>query len=388
MRDLDALDSAKLMERAVISTGLGDFGPDHFVEPLTVLTKAMREEAQLNEAGLSMQSGRIVNALENRLRRIALMKAHPEIADQQVKVAALIVGMPRTGSTMLHRLLAASPQATATIWWETIFPLPRTPEAGEADIAARKADAEALVEQLVNASAGFEAIHPMNAHAHDEELPLIEQSMVSNIPEAFMYLPSYGEWLLAADQSKAYAELIDWLKILQWQNPDRAGQHWVLKAPHHLTAVQTVLDMFPGAAIVMTHRRIDHVMASYASMVGSLTGGNSDADLRAEQARHWSQRLRRNMQSMMAARARAEHRFVDVHYRDLLADPLGHARRIFESAGLHVGAADEAAWAEWLGANKRDNRPSHKYDLSDFGLDAEELRRDFAFYTEAYGLEA
>lgn len=387
MQNSMRIDPEFLMARAKANTGLEDFGPDHFIEPLTVLTRSMREEADLNEAGVEMQRARIVNALENRLRRVALMKAHPEIADEKVEVGAIIVGLPRTGSTMLHRLLAASPHATAMVWWETIFPLPRD-ESGAADIAARKADAEALVEQLVSASAGFDAIHPMDAHAYDEELPLIEQSFISNIPEAMMYLPSYGAWLLEADQRAAYGELIDWLKILQWQDPSRRGQKWVLKAPHHLTAVQTVLDMFPDAVIVMTHRRIDHVIASYSSMVGSLTGGNTDTDFRAAQARHWSARLKRNLEDMMAARRNAEDRFVDVDYRKLLADPVGHAIGIFAAAGMHADDADVAAWKAWLGGNKRDNRPSHKYELADFGIDAEQLSREFAFYTNAYGSES
>jgi len=387
MQNLAQLEPDALMARAKANTGLDDFGPDHFLEPLTVLTRSMREEADLNEAGIQMQGGRIVNALENRLRRQALMKAHPEIADEKVEVGAIIVGLPRTGSTMLHRLLAASPRATAMVWWETIFPLPRD-ESGAADITARKADAEALVEQLVGASAGFDAIHPMDAHAYDEELPLIEQSFISNIPEAMMYLPSYGAWLLEADQRAAYGELIDWLKILQWQDPSRRGQKWVLKAPHHLTAVQTVLDMFPEAVIVMTHRRIDHVIASYSSMVGSLTGGNTDTDFRAAQARHWSARLKRNLEDMMAARRNAEDRFVDVDYRKLLADPVGHAIGIFAAAGIHADDADVAAWKAWLDGNKRDNRPSHKYELADFGIDAEQLSREFAFYTNVYGSES
>ena len=381
-----ALDVATLMRQATESTGLADFGPDHFREPLGQLVTAMNEEAQLNEAGRAVQSARIVNALENRLRRQRLMARHPEIADEPVDVGAVIVGMPRTGSTMLQRLLAASPHATAMQWWETIFPLPRD-ETGEADIAARKADAKALADQLVGASAGFEAIHPMDAFAHDEELPLIEQSFMSNIPESMMYLPGYGEWLLKADQRPAYGELIEWLKILQWQKPERAGRKWILKAPHHLTAVGTVLDVFPDAAIVMTHRRIDHVMASYASMIGSLTGGNTDADMRVLQARHWSQRLARNLRDLMAARADVPGRFVDVHYRDLLAQPIAHAERIFAAAGIDADSSDRAAWQGWLDGNRRDNRPSHKYDLADFGLDAAELRRDYAFYIDAFGLE-
>ncbi|MEO6093938.1 MAG: sulfotransferase [Novosphingobium sp.] len=383
MRDTDNLTPDNLMDRARAGTGLADFGPDHFLEPLTVLTRAMRDEAQLNAQGLATHSARLVNALENRLRRIELLKRHPEICEEEVDVGVVIVGLPRTGSTMLQRLLAASPKATATLWWETIYPLPRG-QANAADVAERKADAEALARQLVDSSAGFEAIHPLDAHAYDEELSLIEQSFVSNNPESMLYLPSYGKWLLDADQRPAYAELLEWLRILQWQDPARRGSKWVLKCPHHLTAVQTVLDVFPNAVMAMTHRRVEHVMGSWYSMVGSLTGGNTDADLAKEQAAHWTARLRRNLVDMLAAREDAEKRFVDVHYRSLLEDPLGNARAVFEAAGITPDAADEAAWSRWLAGNKRDNRPSHKYDVADFGIDADSLAGDFAFYSERF----
>lgn len=383
MRETNALTSDRLMAEARSATGLSDFGPDHFREPLDVLTRAMREEAQLNPHGLATHAARLTNALENRLRRVELVKRHPEIADEDVSVGVVIVGLPRTGSTMLQRLLASSPQATATLWWETIFPLPRG-EPGAADTAARKADAERIAQDLVASSTGFEAIHPMDAHAYDEELSLIEQSFVSNMPESMLYVPSYGEWLLNADQRPAYDELVDWLKILQWQDSSRRGQSWVLKCPHHLTAVQTVLDVFPEAVIAMTHRRVEHVMGSWYSMVASLTGGNTDADLSSAQAAHWTQRLRRNLVDMMAARERAEDRFVDVHYRGLLAEPLEHARRVFTAAGIAPNAQDETAWGDWLGGNKRDNRPSHKYAVEDFGISADDLRRDFAFYSERF----
>lgn len=383
MRFLDQLDAEALIARARAGTGLDDLGPDHFREPLDVLLRSMREEAQLNEAGANFHAGRIVNALENRLRRVDLVKRHPEILDEQVDVGVIIVGLPRTGSTMLQRLLAASPQATAMVWWETVFPLPRD-DSGAADIAARKADAKALSDQLVAASEGFEAIHPMDAFAHDEELPLIEQSFISNIPESMLYLPSYGEWLLGADQTKAYAELHEWLKILQWQDPSRRGRKWILKAPHHLTAVRTTLDTFPGAIIAMTHRRVDHVMGSYYSMVASLTSGNTDADLSREQAAHWTQRLRRNLVDMIPVREERPERFFDIQYRALLSDPVGSATAIFQAAGIPVDDADIATWEGWLAGNKRDNRPSHKYDLADYGVDQDALVHDFAFYSDIY----
>jgi hypothetical protein len=372
-----------LMAHARERTGLADFGPDHFREPLDVLLRAIREEAQLNDAGAAVHRERIVNALANRLRKQALFARHPEIREQEVDVAVVIVGLPRTGSTMLHRLLAASPRMTATRWWETIYPLPRDGD-GEADVAARKADAEALAAELLGASRGFDAIHPLDAHAYDEELPLIEQSFLSNIPESMLYVPSYGAWLLNTDQRPAYDELIDWLRVLQWQDSARRGRSWILKAPHHLTALRTVLEVFPRAAIAMTHRRVDHVMGSWYSMVASLTGGNTDADFARAQARHWTQRLRRNLEDMMAARAGAEERFIDVHYRSLLEAPLEHARRTFAAAGVPASPADEAAWAAWLATNRRDSRPSHKYDVADFGISPETLGEEFSFYSDVF----
>lgn len=383
---MSRLDPAALMAEAQSRTGLSEFGPDQFREPLEVLTRSMREEAQLNAMGLAVQSERLVNALANRLRRIELMQRHPEIAEERVDVGVVIAGLPRTGSTMLQRLLAATPQTTAPYWWETIYPLPRGAP-GAADVAARRADAEALAAQLVAASAGLEAIHPMDAHAHDEDLLLIEQTFVSNVPEAMLYVPSYGAWLAGADQTWSYAELIDWLKILQWQDPARRGRKWVLKSPHHLTATGTVLAAFPDAIIVMTHRRVEHVLGSYYSMVAALTGGNTDADFAQAQAAHWTVKLRANLADMMQARAAAPERFLDVFYDRLIPAPFEHARQIFTAAGLTPTPADEAGWATWMAANRRDNRPSHRYDVADYGTAPKALREQFAFYIDAFGLD-
>lgn len=386
---VEQLDPAVLRQLARDRTGLSDFGATHYEAALAALTDAMRDEAQLNAAGLAAMGERLVNALSNRLRRVALFAAHPEIADEKVDVAALIVGLPRTGSTMLHRLLSASPQATAVRWWESVFPLPRDgQEATAQDRAGRIADAEALVAGIMATADGFDAIHPLDALAHDEELPLIEQSFLSNMPESMMYLPSYGAWLLAADQTEAYRELIDWLRILQWQSPERRGAKWILKCPHHLTAVTTVLDMFPDAVMVMTHRPVAQLMPSWYSMVGTLTSAYSEGDHAAAQAEHWTERLRRNLTDMVAARAESPNRFVDVDYRDLLDRPLEEAKRVFEAASIRVGDEDVAAWTAWLDGNKREARPTHRYSLEQFGIAADRLSSDFAFYTEGNPMAA
>lgn len=372
-----------LLAEASSRTGLTDFGPEAFREPLGVLVQSMREEAQLSPAGLEAQGARLVNALSNRLRKQKLLGDHPEILAQKVELAAAIVGLPRTGSTMLHRLLAASPKLTATRWWEAIYPLPLADEGAFAS-DQRRAQAETLAAQIVASAKGFEAIHPLDANAYDEELPLLEQTFVSTLPESMMYLPSYGAWLATADPRPAYLEFIDYLKILQWQSPEREGRRWVLKAPSHLQHTPAVLELFPQALIIMTHRPVKQLMPSWYSMVASLTGADAAIDLGKEQAAHWTHRWADSLAVMMRSRAEAPERFLDVDYKRLMSEPLAVAAEVFQRAGLTYAPEDVAALQRWMDSNPRDNRPSHKYALADYAVDPQELDRRFAFYTEVF----
>ncbi|MBR9910638.1 MAG: sulfotransferase [Gammaproteobacteria bacterium] len=384
MQTLDDLTTERLLAIARQRAGLDEFGNDKFMRPLTVLLQAMREEAQLTQAGLRAQSERLINALVNRLRRTRFVHDNPSVLDEDVKVAAVIVGLPRTGSTMLQRLLAAAPSLTATCWWETIYPMPlpgEDPNSREARITL----AEQLVAQILASADNFASIHPMDARAYDEELTLIEHSFMSNMPESMMYVPSYGQWLLQADQTWAYQELILYLKILQFQHPRRRQQHWVLKSPHHLTAVDTLLQAFPAAQVIMTHRPITAVMPSWYSMVGALSKADSAAEgLQVAQAKHWTWRLDKTLQGFIAARAGNESRFTDIGYRQLLSDPLAACSRILESAGLALNEGDRAALSQHLQNNQRDQRPSHQYDLADYGMTQSTLEEQFGYYTQAY----
>ncbi|NIB39004.1 sulfotransferase [Pseudomaricurvus alkylphenolicus] len=378
------LNVSNLMAVAMQRTQLSDFGPEHFVEPLEVLLKSMREEARLSPAGLRAQSERLINALCSRLRKTAFLQKHPQVLNEEIKVAAVIVGLPRTGSTMLQRLIAASPKLTATRWWETIFPMPLEGEV-EGDPSGRIQQAESLVENIMGAAENFDSIHPLDAHAYDEELTLIEQSFISNMPESMMYVPSYGKWLLQADQSNAYAELVEYLKILQWQTPKRRRQQWVLKSPHHLTAIDTVLDVFSSAVIINTHRSITDVMPSWYSMVGSLTEADSDAEgLRQAQAKHWTWRLNKSLQGFMKSRAGHADRFMDIDYRTLLDAPIETCESIFKRAGLTLEDEDRQAFASHTKNNRRGKRPAHQYNLASFGVSRKELESEFDYYQKIF----
>lgn len=197
--------------------------------------------------------------------------------------------------------------------------------------------------------------------------------------DSFYQIPSYGTWLRAADQTPAYRELREWLQVLQWQNPARHGQPWMLKSPHHLTAVDTVLDTFPGCKIVMTHRSPTEAVPSYASMVATICRQYSDDVDPVAIGHYWSDRFATTLRQFAAVRDRRPDRFVDVRFRDVVTDPVGEAARVMQSLGL---PADRDAFATYLERNRAQRHGSHSYTAADFGLSVAELEQDFAFYEE------
>ena len=371
-----------LLDAARAKAGSDEFGDDWFLEPLGVLVDALNDEAQLSEIGAQMTERRLVALLVDRLRLRRLQREHPEVLDEQVRVAAEICGLPRTGSTLLHRLLAASPQLTSTASWECSYPLPFPGEGPEAE--ERKRRARERMEAFLALSPEFAQIHTVTWDGPEEDVILVDRSFTSMSFDSFYWVPSYGIWLRGYDQSKAYDELRQWLQVLQWQDPSRAGKPWALKSPHHLTAAETVLDTFPGCKIVMTHRSPVQAVPSYASMVMSMTSQYSDAADPQAIGRYWSERFQETLQSFGSIRQARPDRFVDVHFKAMLTDPLAEVRRVLTELGFTPGPADDAAWEAYLEQNRAERHGSHSYTAADFGLSDDQLARDFAPYMEAY----
>ena len=367
----------ELLAAARDKTGLADYGDEWFTEPLSVLVTALNEEARLSEAGLALTRRRLTALLADRLRLRRFQEDHPEVRDEQVTVAAEICGLPRTGSTLLHRLLAASPHVTSTLSWETSYPLPFPGEG--ADAARRKQRARERAELFLRMSPDFGNIHTIEWDGPEEDVILLDRTFTSMSFDSFYRVPSYGTWLRTADQAPAYRELREWLQVLQWQNPARAGLPWVLKSPHHLTAVRTVLAEFPGCRIVMTHRSPVSAVPSYASMVASMTGQYSDEVDPVEIGRYWSARFARTLRGFAEVRREAPDRFVDVRFADVVADPVAEAVRVTAELGL---PADRDAFTEYMARNRSQRHGKHTYTAEDFGLTEDGLARDFAFYEE------
>lgn len=365
--------------------GLDDFGDPAFLGPFERLLHSLREEADLNAVGVAMQYERNVGLLVNRLRTEDAYRRHPEIADEVLERPLVIVGLARTGTTMLHRMLASDRRWLALLWYESRNPAP-FPDSDGKDPDPRITDAEAEVAAMLEGSPELIAAHPMDAHAPDEEIMLIEHAFTSWNPEAFCRVPGYATYLEEIDPAPGYRTLTRLLRFLQWQKRKRgeSATRWVLKAPYHLGSLDALFAELPDARIAMTHRDPVDTVPSLASLVKTLRVLGSDAVDPLEIGAHWAAKWARALERMIASRASREHRFLDVYYDELVADPMAQVRRIYAHADQPLTPEAEAGMREWAVENERDRRPLHAYTLEEFGYTREGLRAEFAAYCERF----
>ncbi len=380
---LPGLDREALLCLARERTGLSDFGDTWFLEPMGHFLAAANAEARLTQAGIAGQAEVIVKGLASRLRMIEDIKRHPEILDEPVEVAAIILGLPRTGSTIFHRLLASIPGMTAIRWFEAQNYAP-FPGEQRGNPAERRTYAQAMIDGWLQLSPELASIHPLDPESPDEEIIVLGQMFVSTMIEGMSFVPSFCEWLDGYDQSQGHEDLKVILKYLQWQDPSRRGAKWILKSPSHLPYTEIAASAFPKAVLVMTHRDPLDVVPSYVSMEAALyklSATISDEEV----GRFWFRRLVQWMRRFEAARARiGEHRFIDIDYRAVGREPLVEAGRVLEVMGIARDARLDKVVGEFLEGNKREQRPQHDYSLARFGLDEAEIRREFADYRTRY----
>jgi hypothetical protein len=380
--EITSLTEESLLAEAKTQAGLSDFGDLWFLEPMGKLLDSIAKEAKLSPAGVAGQGARIVHGLVSRLRLQDTLKRNPEIHNETVNVAGTIVGLPRTGSTMFHRMLSNAPGINSIKWFETQF---YSPFAGEerGNPVERRALATKVMEGYV--AAGMMSIHPFAIDAPDEEIIIMDQVFVGTMPESAMYVPSYSEWLGTFDHTKAYEDLKTILKFFQWQDVGRQGKRWVLKTPGHLPTLDTLFKVFPETTVITTHRDPMSTVPSYCSMTNSLVHMNSDRVDDVEFGRFTEKRWAGFLARYAAARDRiGPHRFVDIKYEDLVKAPLDQARPVLAKLGVEMTPEVEDGMKEWLQENARDKRAAHHYTLEQFGLSEPELEADFKSYRERF----
>jgi len=373
-----------LIAKAKRKAGSERFASEAFREPLERLIESLAAEAKLSPTGRFMTEQHLVGGLTNNLRAGAVFAERPALRDKPLSRAIMICGLARSGTTLLQRMLAEVPGARAIPTWEAFEPIPE----GALDTdprtdprVGRLRTAEKFLRWL---SPDLFAVHPMDALAPEEDVIILENLFMSGVPEATYNVPSYAGWLEQQDQTPAYEWLADCMRILSER---QAGAFWLLKSPHHLEWLDTVFEVFPDITIVQTHRDPVETVPSFCSLVGHGWGVMSDEVDPRTIGRHWSRKIERMLERALATRdARGGEGFVDVHYRDLLRDPVGTAEALSATIGLAWSAETREHLTRWVASNRQHKHGIHRYAAEDFGLSEASIAARFKGYRERFDL--
>ncbi len=381
-----SLDKTTLLNKAYKLTGLEDLGLEAVHEALGVLLKSLESDADLNFIGRVSAHNYILGLLCNRLRLRETRKRHPHIADEIIRRPLFITGLPRTGSTLLHALLAQDVSCRAPQNWEVMHPNP-PPERLSYTHSSRIAKTARELKWLGIIMPGFKRVHLIDARLPQECIAITGHSFVSYVFESMYFVNSYRAWHDGQAKLPAYECHKEFLQHLQWRTP---GTHWVLKAPSHLFTLETLMQVYPDARIVMTHRDPLKVLGSCASFTEVLRGSFTDSldrkKLGAEIARHWEKGAGLAIEFCQNNSISNGHVF-SVQYADLVANPMAVVRVIYRHFDMELTPATEMAMRRFLEKNPQNRYGVHRYSLEEFGLDRNAERRSFEFYSDFFGIE-
>ena len=382
---LPRLDETSVLEAARRRTGLSDFGAPHFREGLRVLLRSLEEDGALNAMGRIMARAQVVHALSVRLRVVDYRRLHPELGEIDIARPLFVLGLPRTGTTILYSIIAQDPAHRSPSSWELSDPLP-PPDRLTYDSDPRIARTDGELDQFRKLVPNIDSIHPMGARLPQECLIVMAYDFHSLQYELCFNATSYEAWYLGQDLRPTYRFHREMLQLLSSRAP---GQRWVLKSPQHLASLDALLAEYPDALVVQTHRDPVKVLPSVSSLHYALRCATSDAiDPHAvgrEQSRLWSESLSRAMRTRDEAPEHAA-QFVDVQFQEILDDALAVVRRIYRHFDLPLTDEAERRMKEFIARNPRDKHGTHRYTAAMFGLDDERIECQFADYTRRFDI--
>lgn len=375
------LDADALCAKASADTGLSDFGPGDFRERLDVYLAALRDIDGLHPAGVVNFYGQLLQLLKNRLLLADLLRRHPEINDIELRSPVVIAGLPRTGTTHLHNLLASAPTFRTMPYWESNEPFPLPAEAGvQPDPRRARMDVAVSVINLVMPH--FALMHEMTTDHVHEEIQLLANDFSTMLFETLAHVPGWRDYYQAHDQTPHYRYLATQLRAMQFL---RGGRRWLLKSPQHLEQVPVLDRVFPDSIVVFTHRDPVPVALSMVAMITYSARMHRSAVPVEEIAGYWIDRLERMLNALVRDRdVIGPDRSVDIRFDDFMAGELGVAERVYALAGEPFSDAARAAITGYLAGHQRGRLGTVATSAEMFGLAEDDLRDRFAPYVERF----
>ena len=383
------LDADKLMREASKKTGLSDFGDEGFLPGLQILVQSLNDEARLSTIGRMAATSFVLDRLCHRLQIIAYRKQRPEVARQQIEGPLFVLGLPRTGTTIFYELLAQDPNYRWPITYEVAEPLP--PAREESFLTDPRIPAvDKQMNEIETLVPGFQAMHELGATLPQECIAMTSSYFMCVMWGANFFIPSYDEWLRQQDGSGAYR----WHRLfLQHLQVDYSKPRWLLKTPGHLPFIQAIVDEYPSAAIVQTHRDPMRVIASLASLTCALRSAFSDeidpVQTAANETTHYARMLKTGMEQRDRIEAKeGPGRFFDVQFEDILNRPLEVIEELYGHFGFEWSLDVRNRMHTYLQNRPREKHGKHSYTLEEFGLSREEHGPLFAEYCQRFGVKS
>ena len=374
------LRAVDLIETAKRRCNLDDFGGGDFFEGLSRLLDSCHRESRLNLIGKIALRTDLIRILCSRLFMHRDRQLYPDVARQEIREPLFIVGLPRSGTTLLHTLLAADPEHRAPLTWEVMTPSPPTRDNEKRRIQRATQSCNCLNWLAPT----FRHVHAVGAELPQECVGLMTPTFMSDQFDTMYYVPSYRAWFFRQDLLPAYEYHRRFIQHLQFR---QSARRWILKAPTHMFALPTLLSVYPDALFVQTHRAPLDAMASVSSLITILRRVFSDAVdplvVCREAIQYWSETLDRFLHERDRL---ADYRITDVNYIEVCRDPIAAVRRIYEHFGWLLSAEAAQRMRLVLASLPQDQYGRHRYNLSQFGLDPAEGVEAFAAYCERFDL--
>lgn len=364
------LSVSEILAKARRRTGMSAWGDEYFLEPLDILVRDLEREASLNSFGRAMLRGILTGVVENRLRIHDYLRRYPEALQVQLAPALIVLGMPRTGTTLLHNLLAQDPRARPLMGWESFWPVPRSRHWDNRRRTARLAEMG-----MARVAPALRQIHPLHTDGPEECTWLMANTLVSPVFSMLARVPAYEEWLWSrqpSDWAAPYDDYVAQLRVLQHQ---RSGGHWVLKSPVHFMALDTLLNAIPDARIILTERDPRNAVPSTCSLFAVMRGIGSDHVEQKLLGNDVVKRLAEGANRSVGVAVRQPDKVARVAFEDLVNDKLGTLRGIYHHFGMTFTASASTAMKDWLAMTRHED--SHRYSLDQFGITEAMLAESF-----------
>ncbi len=369
-----------LMNKACQEVGLYDWGDTGFVAPLRRLLNSCREEGEFNSFGWFYIHSLLTKYLCGRLLIQKQYKQYPQINEEQIRKPLFIVSLPRTGTTLLQRLLAQDHSNRSLLYWEGLFPAPFS-GLSEQDADSRVQAAEEFLRIRNAVVPNINIMHSAYVRQPEECFLLLDKSFISPMFHVLFDLPSYYKWLKGQDMLPIYHYYKKQLQLLQFMNPQNAQQRWVLKSPFHMFGINSLLRVFPDACVVQTHRAPIQSLSSLCSMLTAIRKNLQEKKITDQMGREvalfWKDMLDKTI------RSRQEHaaeQFLDINYKDLAKDPINIIHNIYSHFGFISENSVTKRMNKWLSKNPKNKHGVHKYSSENYGLTKDVINQYFVQY--------